>query len=187
MKKFLAVILSVAIIFSCTAAESARRKSKRSTSSSSSSSSSSQSQAAGITSLPGTWTAYGNGAGSYARNPGENIEIYTNDVMFTIEGIKFYESSGEGTADIIFKCEIYDNRNQLRHKRSWEYALPYDVKRSGDNTWIFSSEFLDGEDKITLTLISGKKARLRLQGSDWDEDYPEEVSAFDVMCEAVKK
>lgn len=185
MKKFLAVILSVALILSCTSAESAKRKSKRNRSSSSSSASSTS--PAGITSLPGTWSAYGNGAGSYEKNPGENIEIYTNDVVFTIEGIKFYESSGEGTADVIFKCEIYDNRNQLRHKRSWEYALPYDVKREGTNTWTFSSEFLDGEDKITLTLISDKKARIRLQGSDWDEDYPDEVSAFDIMCEAVKK
>lgn len=183
MKKLSALILSLIIIFSCTTAECARRKSKRRNNTSSQSSNS----PAGITSLPGTWSAYGNGAGSYARNPGENIEIYTNDVMFTIEGIKFYESSGEGTADVIFKCEIYDNRNQLRHKRSWEYALPYDVKREGTNTWIFSSEFLDGEDKITLTLISDKKARIRLQGSDWDEDYPDEVSAFDIMCEAVKK
>ncbi len=180
MKKFLALIISVAFILSCTTAESAKRKSRRSTPSS-------PAPAAGISSLPGTWTAYGNGAGAYARNPGENIEIYTHDVLFTIESIKFYEASGEGTADIIFKCEIYDNRNQLRHKRSWEYALPYDVKRDGNNTWIFSSEFLDGEDKITFTLISDRKARIRLQGSDWNEEYPEEVSAFDVMCEAVKK
>ena len=187
MKKFLAVILSLVIIFSCTEAECARKKSKRS-SQSSSSSSSAASAPAGITSLPGTWTASGKGAGAYPRNPGENIPLYTKNVIFTIEGIKFYESSGEGTADVIFKCEIYDNRNQLRHKRSWEYALPYDVKRGGDNnTWIFSSEFLDGEDKITITLKSGKTATLRLQGTDWDEDYPEEVSAFDVTCEAAKK
>ena len=184
MKKFLAVILSLVIIFSCTEAECARKKSKRS----SQSSSSAASVPAGITSLPGTWTASGKGAGAYPRNPGENIPLYTKNVIFTIEGIKFYESSGEGTADVIFKCEIYDNRNQLRHKRSWEYALPYDVKRGGDNnTWIFSSEFLDGEDKITITLKSGKTATLRLQGTDWDEDYPEEVSAFDVTCEAAKK
>ncbi len=179
MKKFLAVIFSLILIFSCTQSEAAKRKPKRSTSSSQS--------AAGITSLPGTWTAYGNGAGSYPRNPGENIEIYTNDVRLTIEGIKFYESSGEGTANIIFNCEIYDNRNQLRHKRSWEYALPYDVKREGNNIWVFSSEFLDGEDKITFTLISDRKARIRLQGSDWDEEYPEEVYAFDLTCEALKK
>lgn len=182
MKKFLAIILSLVVIFSCSEAECARRKSKHSSKASSSN------PPAGITSLPGTWTASGNGAGSYARNPGENIALYTKNVIFTIEGIKFYESSGEGTADVIFKCEIYDNRNQLRHTRSWEYALPYDVKRGGDNnTWIFSSEFLDGEDKITLTLKSDKTAALRLQGTDWDEDYPEEVSAFDVMCEARKK
>ena len=187
MKKFLAVILSLVIIFSCTEAECARKKSKRS-SQSSSSSSSAASAPAGITSLPGTWTASGKGAGAYPRNPGDNISLYTKNVIFTIEGIKFYESSGEGTADVIFKCEIYDNRNQLRHKRSWEYALPYDVKRGGDNnTWIFSSEFLDGEDKITITLKSGKTATLRLQGTDWDEDYPEEVSAFDLTCEATKK
>ena len=180
MKKFLAVILAFILILSCTQSEAAKKKSKRSSKTSST-------PPAGIASLPGTWTAYGNGAGSYARNPGENIEIYTNDVVFTIEGIKFYESSGEGTADIIFKCAIYDNRNQLRHKRSWEYALPYDVKREGSNTWIFSSEFLNSEDRITFTLISDRKARIRLQGSDWDEDYPEEVSAFDVTCEAIKK
>ncbi|MBQ3395445.1 MAG: hypothetical protein IJQ77_01345 [Synergistaceae bacterium] len=184
MKKFLALILSLVIIFSCTESECARRKSKRSSHSSSSASSA----PAGIASLPGTWTASGNGAGSYARNPGENIALYTKNVIFTIEGIKFYESSGEGTADVIFKCEIYDNRNQLRHTRSWEYALPYDVKRGGDNnTWIFSSEFLDGEDKITLTLKSDRTAALRIQGTDWNEDYPDEASAFDVTCEAAKK
>ncbi|MBQ9629344.1 MAG: hypothetical protein IJR43_08810, partial [Synergistaceae bacterium] len=116
MKKFFAVILSLVIIFSCSESECARRKSKRTNASSN--------PPAGIASLPGTWTASGNGAGSYARNPGENIALYTKNVIFTIEGIKFYESSGEGTADVIFKCEIYDNRNQLRHTRSWEYALP---------------------------------------------------------------
>ena len=185
MKKFLAVILVLVVICSCSQSEASRKRSRRGSKSSSSSSNDSP---AGITSLPGTWTAKGNGAGSYARNPGETIPLYTNDVTFTIEGIKFYESSGEGTADVIFKCVIYDNRNQQRHKRSWEYALPYEVKRGGDNnTWIFSSEFLDGEDKITLTLKSNRSAALRLQGTDWDEDYPEEVSAFDVTCEAVKK
>lgn len=182
MKKFLAIVLAVILVCSFSQSEAAKRKSKRSASTQTST------PPAGITSLPGTWRAKGNGAGSYARNPGENIPLYTNDVTFTIEGIKFYESSGEGTADIVFKCLIYDNRNQQRHKRSWEYALPYDVHRGGnDNTWIFSSEFLDGEDKITLTLKSNRTATLRLQGTDWDEDYPEEVSAFDVTCEAVKK
>ena len=168
MKKFLAVILVLVVICSCSQSEASRKKSRRGSKSSSSNT--------------------GNGAGSYARNPGETIPLYTNDVTFTIEGIKFYESSGEGTADVIFKCVIYDNRNQQRHKRSWEYALPYEVKRGeNNNTWIFSSEFLDGEDKITLTLKSNRSAALRLQGTDWDEDYPEEVSAFDVTCEAVKK
>ena len=179
MKKFLAVILSIIVVFSFSISAEARKKSKRPAQN--------HTPPAGITSLPGTWTAKGNGAGSYPRNPGENIPLYTNNVSFTIEGIKFYESSGEGTADIVFNCMIYDNRNQLRHKRSWEYALPYDVTREGNNTWVFSSEFLDGEDKITLTLTSGRTAKLRLQGTDWNENYPEEVSAFDVTCEANKK
>lgn len=143
---------------------------------------------AGIASLQGTWTAdFATGKGTDARQPGAEITLNAEDIIFTIERIQYSESTGEGRADVIFKCMVSDNRGYNRHERSWEYALPYDVKREAPDTWSFSSDFLDGEDKITIKLKTNNTAELRLEGANWDEVYPEDISTFDVKCDAVKK
>ena len=61
------------------------------------------------------------------------------------------------------------------------------MKRESDNSWSFSTEYIDGEEKITLTLMGGKNALIRWEGYITNEIYPDEKYTFDVTCSAVKK
>ena len=145
-------------------------------------------QQPGFYSLSGNWNVtrtYGTARNS--RQPWDNIDVTIEDVKFTIEEVKFYESSGEGTANIIYNCTIRDSRGNIIAQRTWEYALPYDVKREAPDKWTFSSEYLDGEDKITLTLKTTRTAEIRFEGVNWDDVFPEDRITFDVTCEASKK
>lgn len=142
---------------------------------------------AGKNSLVGTWTGTGTGTGTDPRQPGAVISMIAEDVIFTVEGFKSSGVAGEQTADVIFKCRILDTRGNIKALRTWEYALPYDMKTEGTESWSFSSEFLDGEDKVTVTLTSKNTAKLRLQCSDWNGDYADEISTFDITCDASKK
>ena len=147
-----------------------------------------QAQAAiNITSLQGKWTGDGSGKGTDPRQPGVTLSLNAEDVMLEVENIKFSETTGEGMADVIFTGQITDISGNTRHLRSWAYSIPYDMKREGVSSWSFSTEYLDGEDKITLTLTSPKTAILRWEGANWDDDYPEERDTFDVTCTAAKK
>ena len=141
----------------------------------------------GRSALIGTWTASGRGTGTDPRQPGALIPMVTEDVIFTIEGFKSSGVAGEDTADVIFNCTILDTRGNVKALRTWEYATPYDVNTEGADKWSFSSEFLDGEDKITVTLTSRNTAKIRLQCSDWNGDYADEISTFDITCDAEKK
>ena len=111
----------------------------------------------------------------------------SEDVRLEIDNIKFSESSGEGMADVIFTGKILDISSNTRHIRSWAYSIPYDMKREGVSSWSFSTEYVDGEDKITLTLTSPQKAILRWEGANWDDDFPDERDTFDITCTAEKK
>ena len=140
-----------------------------------------------ITSLHGKWTASGSGTGTDPRQPGVNVSLSAENIVLEIDNIKFSETTGEGMADVIFTGRILDIRNEPRHIRSWEYSIPYEMKREGVSSWSFSTEYLDGEDKITLTLTSPTKAILRWEGANWDDVYPEDRDTFDVTCSASKK
>ena len=107
--------------------------------------------------------------------------------MLEIENIKFSETTGEGMADVIFTGRITDISGNTRHLRSWAYSIPYDMKREGVSSWSFSTEYIDGEDKITLTLTSPTTAILRWEGANWDDVFPEDHDTFDVTCTAAKK
>ncbi len=142
----------------------------------------------GINTLIGTWTGSGKGTGTDPRQPGAVIPMEAEDVIFTVEGFKSSGvAGGDETADVIFKCRILDTRGNVKALRTWEYATPYDVNKEGEESWSFSSEFLDGEDKVTVTLTSKNTAKIRLQCSDWNGDYADEISTFDITCEAAKK
>ncbi|MBQ7216077.1 MAG: hypothetical protein IJS39_08850 [Synergistaceae bacterium] len=140
-----------------------------------------------ISSLQGTWFASGNGTGTDPRSPGVTLSLTAEDVRLEIDNIKFSESSGEGMADVIFTGKILDISSNTRHIRSWAYSIPYDMKREGVSSWSFSTEYVDGEDKITLTLTSPQKAILRWEGANWDDDFPDERDTFDITCTAEKK
>ena len=140
-----------------------------------------------MSSLQGRWSADGNGTGTDPRQPGVTLSLTAEDVVLEIDNIKFSETSGEGMADVIFTGRITDINSNIRHLRSWEYSIPYDMRREGVSSWSFSTEYLDGEDKITLTLTSPTKAVLRWEGANWDDDYPDERDTFDITCSAAKK
>ena len=147
-----------------------------------------QAQAAvNITSLQGKWTADGNGNGTDARQPGVSLSVSAENVVLEVENIKFSETTGEGMADVIFTGQITDISGNIRHLRTWGYSIPYDMKREGVSSWSFSTEYIDGEDKITLTMTSQKTAIIRWEGANWDDDYPEERDTFDVTCTTAKK
>ena len=140
-----------------------------------------------ISSLQGTWSGSGNGTGTDPRSPGVSLSLSAEDVRLEIDNIKFSETSGEGMADVIFTGRILDISSNVRHIRSWAYSIPYDMKREGVSSWSFSTEYIDGEDKITLTLTSPTKAILRWEGANWDDDYPDERDTFDITCSVNKK
>lgn len=177
-KNILCCLLIIAIIALTVPAESARKKVSRPKTP--------NTTPVGINSLIGTWTASGTGTGTDPRQPGAVIPMIAEDMIFTVEGIKSSGVVGEETADVIFKCRVLDTRGNVKALRTWEYAMPYDVMHGEGQSWSFSSEFLDGEDKITVTLTSRNTAKIRLQCSDWNGDYPDEVSTFDITCDATK-
>lgn len=143
---------------------------------------------AGISSLAGTWTAgTGTGRGTDPRQPGVDVSLTAEDVMLQIENVKFSETTGEGRADVIFNGRILDIRNDVKFNRSWEFSIPYDMKKEANNSWSFSSEFVNGEDKITVTLASANTALIRWESEEWDDDYPDEKYTCDVTCSARKK
>ncbi len=178
--KFLLVF--VLIIVMIASAASAKGKKKRS------SHPASQPPAqVSISALQGTWSASGNGTGTDPRSPGVSLSLTAEDVKLEIDNIKFSETSGEGMADVIFTGRILDITSNTRHIRSWAYSIPYDMKREGVSSWSFSTEYIDGFDKITLTLTSPTKAILRWEGANWDDDFPDERDTFDITCTAEKK
>ena len=178
--KFLLVFLLIAVIIA--PAEAAKGKKKRS------SQHKPQPPALiSISSLQGTWSASGNGTGTDPRSPGVSLSLTAEDVRLEIDNIKFSETTGEGMADVIFTGRILDISSNTRHIRSWAYSIPYDMKREGVSSWSFSTEYVDGEDKITLTLTSPTKAILRWEGANWDDDFPDERDTFDITCTAQKK
>ena len=178
-KKFYFVfIIAVCVAASSSPAECARKSNNTAKTAANTS--------VGMNTLIGTWTGSGRGTGTDPRQPGAVIPMEAEDVIFTVEGFKFSGVAGDETADVIFKCRILDTRGNIKALRTWEYATPYDLKTEGANTWSFSSEFLDGEDKVTVTLTSRNTAKIRLQCSDWNGDYADEISTFDITCEAEK-
>ena len=140
-----------------------------------------------ISSLQGSWAGSGNGTGTDPRSPGVSLSLTAENIRLEIDNIKFSETSGEGMADVIFTGRILDISSNIRHIRSWAYSIPYDMKREGISSWSFSTEYIDGEDKITLTLTSPTKAILRWEGANWDDDFPDERDTFDVTCSVQKK
>ena len=182
--KIFAVMAVALILIPCNdscAAKSKRKSSKAPTP---------QSQApktSGINALVGVWKGEGTGAGIDPRQPGVDVSLNADGVVLTIESVKYSESEGEGRADVIFAGVITDIRGEVVCERTWEYSVPYDMRREGENSWSFSTEFVDGEDKITLSIMQGKNALIRWEGSViQDENFPDEIYTFDVTCSAKK-
>ena len=180
----LAVALMV-IVASVSPSEAAKKKRKSAKSPAQSSQQSAQ-KSQGLGSLIGVWKGEGTGTGSDPRQPGVDVSLNADDVTLTIESVKYSESEGEGRADVIFTGVITDIRGEVVCERSWEYSVPYDMKREGDNSWSLSTEYIDGEEKITLSFMPGKNALIRWEGFIADETYPEEKYTFDVTCSAKK-
>ena len=172
------VVLLMLILFPSTQSEAARKKRQQK----------SQQTTSGLNSLIGVWNsiAPGTGTGTDPRQPGVDVSLNADDIVLKIESVKYSESEGEGKADVVFMGVITDIRNEIICERSWEYSVPYDMKREGENSWSFSTEFVDGEDKITLSFTTGQNALIRWEGFISDETYPEEKYMFDVTC-SVKK
>ena len=176
----------LAILFASPQSEAAQKK-RKSRKQTQPSESQSQQKSFGISSLIGVWKGSGNGSGTDPRQPGVDISLNADDVSLTVEAVKYSESEKEGRADVIFTGVITNIQGDIVCERSWEYAVPYDLKREGENSWSFSTEFIDGEDKITLSFMTGKNALLRWEGFIVDETYPDEKYTFDVTCGAAKK
>ena len=178
LRWLLVVVLIAVMVSPSDAAKGKRRKTSQKP----------QAQAAvSITSLQGKWTGEGSGKGTDAHSPGSSLSVSAENVVLEIENIKFSETTGEGMADVIFTGTITDISGNPRHLRTWGYSIPYDMKREGVSSWSFSTEYLDGEDKITLTLTSPTTAILRWEGANWDDVFPEDRDTFDVTCTAAKK
>ena len=182
----LAVILTV-VLAPFSQSEAAKKKRKASKSSAPASAPQSQQKTHNLNSLIGVWKGSGTGTGTDPRQPGVDVSLNADDVTLTIESVKYSESEGSGRADVIFTGVITDIRNEIICERSWEYAVPYEMKKEGENSWSFSTEFIDGEDKITLSFMPGKNALIRWEGYIVDETYPDEKYTFDVTCSATKK
>ena len=180
--RYLLVLVLIALIV--VPSEAAKAKKKRTSSPKTQPSAPAQ---VSLSSLQGRWTGDGAGTGTDPRQPGVSLSLTAENIVLEIENIKFSETTGEGRADVIFMGRILDINNNIRHLRSWEYSIPYDMKHEGANSWSFSTEYLDGEDKITLTLMSPTKGILRWEGANWDDDYPEERDTFDITCSVQKK
>ena len=179
--RYLLVLMLVVFVIAASASETAAKgKKKRS-------SSSKAPAQVSITSLQGKWTGEGAGTGTDPRSPGVTLSLTAEGIVLEIDNIKFSETTGEGMADVIFMGRILDINGNIRHLRSWEYSIPYDMKNEGVSSWSFSTEYLDGEDKITLTLTSPTKAILRWEGANWDDDFPEDRDTFDITCSVQKK
>lgn len=178
------IVLLILILSPATQSEAARKKRK----STKSATASQSQQTLGLSSLIGVWNAAspGTGTGTDPRQPGVDVSLNADDIVLKIESVKYSESEGEGRADVVFMGVITDVRNEIICERSWEYSVPYDMKREGENSWSFSTEFVDGEDKITLSFTTGQNALIRWEGFIADETYPEEKYFFDVTC-SVKK
>ncbi|MBQ6972336.1 MAG: hypothetical protein IJP86_08310 [Synergistaceae bacterium] len=185
--KLFALALVVMVILALPSLSEAARKKRRSTKSPAPSSQQAPQKSQGIASLVGVWKGEGTGTGTDPRQPGVDVSLNADDVTLTVESVKYSESEGEGRADVIFTGIITDIRGEIVCQRTWEYSVPYDMKREGDNSWSFSTEFIDGEDKITLSFMPGNTALLRWEGFVLDETYPEEKYTFDVTCSARKK
>ena len=184
--KILAVIMVLAILFSCPQSEAARKKHKSSKTVQPSRSQPAQ-KSPGLSSLVGVWKGSGTGTGADPRQPGVNVSLNADDVSLTVESVKYSESEGEGRADVIFTGVITNIQGEVVCERSWEYSVPYDLKRENENSWSFSTEYIDGEEKITLSFMPGNSVLLRWEGFIADETYPDEKYTFDVTCGAAKK
>ena len=182
----LAVILTV-VLAPLSQSEAAKKKRKASKSSAPASAPQSQQKTHNLNSLIGVWKGSGNGTGTDPRQPGVDVSLNADDVTLTIESVKYSDSEGSGRADVIFTGVITDIRNEIICERSWEYAVPYEMKKESENSWSFSTEFIDGEDKITLSFMPGKNALIRWEGYIVDETYPDEKYTFDVTCSATRK
>lgn len=176
-------VMVMLILFPCDKSEAARKKRKAPKNSSQVQE---QQKSFGLNSLIGVWKGEGSGTGSDPRQPGVDVSLNADDVVLTIESVKYSESEGEGKADVIFTGVITDIRGEIVCERSWEYSVPYDMKREGENSWSFSTEFIDGEDKITLSFMPGNSALIRWEGFVSDENYPDDRYIFDVTCSAKK-
>ena len=185
--KIIAVILLALLVVQCPSSEAAKKKAR----SKKPANPPAESQApSGINALVGVWrsASSGNGTGTDPRQPGVDVSLNADDVVMTIESVRYSESEGEGRADVIFTGTITDIRGEIVCERSWEYAVPYDLKKDSNNSWTFSTEFMDGEDKITLTFMNGRNALIRWEGTTIpNENYPDEIYRFDVTCSAAKK
>ena len=186
--KFIALAVILAVIFApFSQSEAAKKKRKASKSAAPAAAPQSGQKTHSLNSLIGVWKGSGSGTGTDPRQPGVDVSLNADDVTLTIESVKYSESQGEGRADVIFTGVITDIRNEIICERSWEYAVPYEMKKEGENSWSFSTEFIDGEDKITLSFMPGKNALIRWEGYIADETYPDEKYTFDVTCSATKK
>ncbi len=181
--KFIALAVIVTVILTLSAQNADAKKKRRSTKSSKQPVSQ---PVHGLNSLIGVWKGSGTGTGSDPRQPGVDVSLSADDVRLTIESVKYSESSGEGRADVIFTGVITDVQGEIVCERSWGYSVPYDMKREGENSWSFSTEFIDGEDKITLSFMPGNSALIRWEGFIVDENYTDEKYTFDVTCSVVK-
>ncbi len=184
--KILSAILVVLILFLSPQSEAARKKRKPRKTNQPSQSQNVQ-KSSGLSSLIGVWKGSGNGTGTDPHQPGVDVSLNADDVSLTVETVKYSESEAEGRADVIFTGIITNIQGEVVCERSWEYAVPYDLKREGENSWSFSTEYIDGEDKITLSFMPGKNALIRWEGFISDETYPDEKYTFDVTCSAAKK
>lgn len=184
--KIFVVIMILVIMFASPQSEAARKKRKSHKTNQPSQSQNVQ-KSSGLSSLIGVWKGSGNGTGTDPRQPGVDVSLNADDVSLTVETVKYSESQSEGRADVIFTGVITNIQGEIVCERSWEYAVPYDLKREGENSWSFSTEFIDGEDKITLSFMPGKNALIRWEGFISDETYPDEKYTFDVTCGAEKK
>ena len=131
--KIFAVILILTLLFPADHTEAARKKRKSSKTAQTPASQSSP-KTHGLNSLIGVWTGSGTGTGTDPRQPGVDVSLNADDVKLTVESVKYSESQGEGRADVIFTGVITDIRGEIICERSWEYSVPYDMKREGENS-----------------------------------------------------
>ena len=183
--KISAVILILTLLFPADHSEAAKKK-RKSSKPAQTPASQPAPKTYGLNSLIGVWTGSGTGTGTDPRQPGVDVSLSADDVKLAIESVKYSESSGEGRADVIFTGIITNIQGDVVCQRSWEYSVPYDMKREGDNSWSFSTEYVDGEEKITLSFMPGNSALIRWEGFIVDETYTDEKYTFDVTCSAGK-